>query len=84
MARKEAEGMKFFATGFGVRTACLLIAVLGANQDRADSVQSTFAVVRVKPERADERVGGAADLAHADPRIFSPRAAPFGGRRIGD
>ena len=76
--------MKFFATGFGVRTACLLIAVLGANQDRADSVQATFAVVRVKPERADVRIRCGSDLAHADLRIFFPRAAPFGGRRRGD
>jgi hypothetical protein len=76
--------MKFFASGLGMRPARLPIAVLGALQDGAHAFQALFAVVRVKPERADERIRCGSDLAHRDLRIFFPQAARLGERRISD
>lgn len=76
--------MQRLTSDFGVRAARLLIAVLGAHQDGADTIQPTLAVVRVKPERADERIRGGSDLTHGDLRIFFPQAAPLGERRISD
>src|SRR5262245_35574054 len=53
VAREETEGVKATAAGFVVRAARLLVTELGTHQDRADTLQVTFAVVCVKRQRAD-------------------------------
>ena len=73
--------MEVATAGFGVRATRLLVAALGAYQDRADAVQATVALVGVKRQRADQRVGRLADLAQGDRWVFPPAAAPFGERR---
>jgi hypothetical protein len=83
-AREEAESMKATAAGFGVRAARLLIAKLGPLQDDAGTLQVTLPVVRVKGQRGDQSVGGVADLAERDQRVFPPEAAQFGAPRRDD
>jgi hypothetical protein len=83
-ACEEAEGVKATAAGFVVRAARLLIAELGASQDGAGTREVTLTVVRVKRQRGDQCVGGVADLAERDQRIFPPAAARSGRPRRDD
>jgi len=83
-AREEAEGVEATAARFVVRTARLLIAKLGALQDRAGTLQVTLPVSGVKRQRGDPGVGGIADLAQRDQWVFPPAAARSGGPRRGD
>jgi hypothetical protein len=76
--------MEAAAAGFVVRAARLLIAELGAYQDRAGTLQVALPLVRVKRQRGDQGVGGIADLAQRDGRIFPPEAAQPGGPRRDD
>jgi hypothetical protein len=82
--REEAEGMQVTATGFVVRAPSFLIAKLGALQHGAGSLQVALPVVVVKRQRGDQRVGGVADLAERDQRVFPPEAARCGGPRRDD
>ena len=84
MTCEEAEFMQATAAGFVVRAAGLLIAMLGALQDDAGSLQVTLPMVFVKRQRGDQRVGGVADLAERDQRIFPPAVVRFGGPRRDD
>jgi hypothetical protein len=68
----ESKGVEATAAGFVVRTARLLIAVLRAHQDGAGTLQVTLPVVCVKRQCGDLRVGGGADLAQRDGRVFPP------------
>jgi hypothetical protein len=72
------------AARFVMRAARLLIAELGARQDDAGTLQVTLPVLGVKRQRADQCVGGVADLAERDQWVFPPEAAPFGGPRTDD
>ena len=83
-AREEAEGVKAPTAGFVVGAARLLIAVLGAHQDGAGPLQVALAVVCVKRQRSDQRIGGIADLAQGDQWIFPPAAARSDGPRRDD
>jgi len=82
--REEAESVEATAASFVMRAARLLIAKLGAFQDDAGTFQNTLPVVRVKRQRADQCVGGVADLAERDQWVFPPEAARFGGPRTDD
>ena len=62
-----------------VGAARLLVAKLGALQEEAGTLQVTPPVLGVKRQRGDQGVGGVADLAHGEPRIFPPAAARPGG-----
>ena len=84
MAREESEGVEAPAAGFVVRAACLPIAMLRAHQDGAGTLQMTLSVVCVKRQRGDQCVGGVADLAERDRRVFPPEAAGSGGPRRDD
>ena len=84
VAREESESVEATAARFVVRAARLLIAKLGAFQDDAGTLQVTLPVVWVKRQRGDQRVGGVADLAECDQRVFPPEAARFGGPRKDD
>jgi hypothetical protein len=72
------------AAGFEMGATCLLVARLGALQDGGDALQVGGAVFDVKRERGNQRVGGVADLAQRDGRVFPPEAARSGGLRIND
>ena len=76
--------MKSAAAGFAVGVVGLLIAALCVGEVSADAFQKAAAVVVVKPQGVHQRVGGVADLAQGDGRIFPPAAAPFGVLRIND
>jgi hypothetical protein len=78
-AREEAEGVEATAAGLEMRAARLLVAALGTHQERTDTLQTPLAVVGVKRQHADQRVGGVADLAQGDRRVFPPAAAQSGG-----
>ena len=80
-AREEADGAEATATGFGMGAACSLVSSLGVLQVSGDAAQVDRAVFDIKRQRADQRVGGVADLAQGDLRIFPPAAAGFGGPR---
>ena len=84
VACEEAQGVKATAAGFEVGTTCLLVASLGALQDGRDALQEGGAVFDIKWERGDQRVGGVADLAQGDRRVFPPEAARSGGPRRDD
>jgi hypothetical protein len=58
------------------------VASLGSPKDGGGALQVTLAVLGIKRQRAHQRVGGVADLAERDRRVFPPAAAPFGGPRI--
>jgi hypothetical protein len=77
----EAEGVEATAASFEVGTTCLLVAPLGALQDDGDAFEVGVAVLGVKGERSDQRVGGVVDLAQGDGRVFPPAAARSGGPR---
>jgi hypothetical protein len=83
-AREEAQGAQAAAAGFEVRTTCGLVAMLGVLQVPGDVAQMNRAVFNIKRQRADQRVGGVADLAQRDLRIFPPAAAGSGGPRKDD
>ena len=70
--------MEATAAGLEMRAARLLVAELGTHQDRADTLQATLAVLGVKRLRADQRIGGVADLAQCDRRVFPPATARSG------
>jgi hypothetical protein len=78
--REEAQGAEATPAGFEMRATCLLVAHLGVLQVSGDVSQVDGAVVDIKRERGDQRVGGVADLAQRDLRIFPPEAAGSGGR----
>ena len=78
-ARKEAQGVQATAAGFAMRATCSLVARLGTLQDEGDTLQVGGAVGDIKRERSDQGVGGVADLAQRDGRIFPPEAARCGG-----
>ena len=84
MAREESEGVEAPAAGFVMRAARLSIAVLRAHQDGAGTLQMTLPLIGVKWQRGDQCVGGVADLAERDGRIFPPEAARSGGPRRDD
>jgi hypothetical protein len=69
------------AAGSEMAAAGGLVAGLGALQDDGDALQVEGAIVVVKRKGSDQRVGGVADLAQGDRRIFPPAAAVFGGPR---
>ena len=81
VAREEAQGVQATAAGFDMGAACLLVACLGALQDGGDAFQVGGAVFDVKRERSDQRVGGVADLAQRERRVFPPETARSGGPR---
>ena len=83
-AREEAQGAEATAAGFGVGTARLLVAELEVLQVSGDATQVAGAVVGIKRQRRDQRVGGIADLAQRDLQIFPPEAAGSGGPRKDD
>lgn len=83
-AREEAQGSKSAAAGFEMRAACGLVATLGVFQVSGDASQMNRAVVDIKRQRAHQRVGGVADLAQRDLRVFPPEAAGSGGPRKDD
>jgi hypothetical protein len=83
-AREESEGVEATAAGFVVRATRLLIAKLGARQDGTGPLQVTLSVVRVKWQRSDQCIGGVADLAQGERRVFPPLAAQSGGPRRDD
>ena len=76
--------MEAASAGFGMGAACLLVTFLGAHQDGGDTFEEGGAAVGVKRKRSDQGVGGVADLAQSDRRIFPPAAAWSGGLRIDD
>ena len=67
--------MKLTAAGLEMRAACLLVASLSALQDGRDALQVADAAFDVKRQRSDQCVGGIADLAQRDRRVFPPSAA---------
>ena len=76
--------MKSAASVFAVGKVGLLIAGLRVDEIAADAFQKAGAMVFVKPQGVHERMGGVADLAQCDGRIFPPAAAPFGVPRTSD
>lgn len=76
--------MKSAAAGFTVGVVGLSVAGLGVDEVSADAFQKAGAVVVVKPQGVHQGMGGVADLAQRDGRIFPPAAAPFGVLRISD
>jgi hypothetical protein len=76
--------MEATAAGFDMRPTCLLVTRLGALQDGGDTLEVGDASISVKQQRADECVGGVADLAERDGRVFPPRAARSGGPGTND
>lgn len=83
-AREEAQGMQAPAAGFVMRPTRLLVALLRPLQDDADLFEVSHAVDFIKPQRADQSVGGVAHLAQRDRRIFPPAAAGSGGPGTND
>src|SRR5260370_40399886 len=83
-AREEAQGVEATAAGFEMGATCLLVATLGAGQDGGDALEVGSAVFDIKRERTDQCVGGVADLAQRDLRVFPPEAARSGGLRRDD
>lgn len=83
-AREEPQASQSTAAGFEMRAACLLVATLGVLQVPGDAAQVNSAVFDIKRQRADQRVGGVADLAERDLRVFPPEAAGSGGPRKDD
>jgi len=81
LAWEEAEGVKLAAAGADMRAACLFVAGLRPEQDRADAFEVTLAVVGVKRQGTDQGVGGVADLTQSERRIFPPEAARSRGPR---
>ena len=71
--------MEATSASFEMRPTRLLISRLGALQDGGDTLEVGDACISIKPKRTDECVGGVADLAERDGRIFPPRAARSGG-----
>jgi hypothetical protein len=65
--------------GFEMGATCLLIATLCAGQDDGDALEVGGPVFDIKRERSDQCVGGVADLAQRDLRVFPPEAAGSGG-----
>ena len=81
-AREEAEGVQAPAAACEVGATCLLVTGLGALQVGGDALQVDGAAFGIKRERSDQCVGGVADLAQRDGRVFPPEAARSGGLRI--
>jgi hypothetical protein len=77
-ACEEADGMETAAAGFDMGAARLFVASLGPKKDGTDTFEVTLPVVRIKRQRADQGVGGVADLAQRDRRVFPPEAAGSG------
>jgi hypothetical protein len=67
------------AARFEVRLTRSLVAGLGIGQVTGDSLQVGGAGCDVKPQRADQGIGGLADLAEREEGIFPPEAVRFGG-----
>ena len=84
VAREEAQGVEATAAGFEMGATCLLVACLGALQDGGDALQEGGTGFDIKRERADQRIGGVADLGERDRRVFPPEAARSGGLRKDD
>ena len=84
MAREEGQGVKATAAGFAMGATCLLVARVGALQDDGDAFQVGGAGLDIKRQRSDQRVGGVADLAQRERRVFPPAAARSGGLRTND
>jgi hypothetical protein len=78
-AGEEAEGVEATTAGFDMGASCLAIARLGALQEGGNAFQVGGAGFGIKRQCGDQRVGGVADLAQREPRIFPPAAAPSGG-----
>jgi len=83
-AREEADGVQTTATAFEMGPARLLIASLGALQDRGHALEVGKAAFGIKRQRGDQRVGGIAYLAQRERGFFPPAAARFGGLRTND
>ena len=71
--------MEATTTRFEVRATRSLIASLDVAQVRGDVLQEGGAGLDIKPQRADQSVGGLVDLAEGEQGIFPPAAARFGG-----
>jgi hypothetical protein len=82
--REEAQGVEATAAGFEMGATGLLVATLGTRQDGGDTLEVGGAVVDINWERSDQCVGGIADLAQRDLRVFPPEAAGSGGLRRDD
>lgn len=83
-AREEADGVQATAAAFEMGPARLLIASLGALQDRGHALEVGKAAFGIKRQRGDQRVGGIAYLAQRERGFFPPAAARFGGLRTND
>ena len=84
LAREEALGAQVSAAGFGMGETCPLVAGLGVFQVGTNALQINGAGVGIKPQRRDQGVGGVADLAQCDQRIFPPAVARSGAPRKDD
>lgn len=69
---EEAESVELATAGFEMGPARFLVASLCATQDGGDTLQMAFTVFGIKPQRAHQRIGGVADLAQGDQRVFPP------------
>ena len=76
--------MELATTGFAMTTTRGFITGLGTLKNRSRSLEITLTLVGIKHQRKHQRVGGVADLAQGDGRIFPPEAARFGGPKTGD
>jgi hypothetical protein len=83
-AREEAKAVELAATDFEMGTTRFFVANLGVLKDSGDPLQVGLALVRIQPPRTHQRIGGVAELAHADRWVFPPEAAPFRGLRRDD
>ena len=83
-AREESECVEATAASFVVGAARLLVAKLSACQDDAGTPQVTLPMIGIKRQGGDQGVGGIADLADGNQRVFPPEAARFGGPRKDD
>ena len=77
-AREEPPGVQATAPRFEMRATCSLVSILGVAQDGGDALQVTGPVFGIKWQRDDQCVGGVADLAQRERRIFPPAAAESG------
>jgi hypothetical protein len=83
-AREEAQCVEASSSGFAMGTTCLLIAFLGTYQDGGDALQVGGAGFDIKRKRSDQSVGGVANLAQRNLRVFPPVAARSGGLGTND
>lgn len=72
---EEPQSVELAAARFGMGATRRFVASLSSTYDFGGALQATVAVFGVKPQRADQRVGGVADLAQRDQRVFPPAVA---------